>query len=306
MRQYLRRTLLGLSLVGLWACADGAPRSDTHAASASPTASSAASNAPVGEVPADVKLEFRREGKAIATMALSQIVSKVTPVTLEIHDPYYGKMKRFRAVPLAPVVELGFASLDVPLAQQEYLLRANDGFTVPMRGSVVFESGGHIAFADLDVPDWEPIGPRKSNPAPLYLVWSGSQQTIQSHPRPYQLAVIEMTSFDVAFPHVVPKDSPQDGPARRGLALFRKHCILCHAMNREGGRVGPELNVPQSIVEYRPEDQIKAYIRNPLTFRYGAMPAHGHLTDPNLDDLVAYFTAMKDQKHDPDAGKGTH
>jgi len=43
-------------------------------------------------------------------------------------------------------------------------------------------------------------------------------------------------------------------------------------MNREGGRVGPELNVPQSIVEYRPEAQIKAYIRNPLQFRYGHMP----------------------------------
>ena len=38
-------------------------------------------------------------------------------------------------------------------------------------------------------------------------------------------------------------------------------------------------NVPQSIVEYRPEAQIRAYIRNPLTFRYGAMPPHPHLDD---------------------------
>ena len=69
-------------------------------------------------------------------------------------------------------------------------------------------------------------------------------------------------------------------------------------MNREGGRVGPELNVPQSIVEYRPEAQIRAYIRDPKTFRYGNMPAHPSLTDADLDDLISYFKAMKAQKHD--------
>ena len=70
-------------------------------------------------------------------------------------------------------------------------------------------------------------------------------------------------------------------------------------MNREGGRVGPELNVPQSIVEYRETEQLKAYIREPTRFRYTAMPAHPGLSDQDLDDLVAYFQAMRFQKHDP-------
>lgn len=293
-----------LSTMASAGCSDGASSVAPHAASAQASVAVVASARP--DVPADVALEFRRDGQSVTKLSLPEIVAKVPPVELEIFDPYYDKTKRFRAVPLKTVVELGFAGLDVPLAEQEYLLRANDGFTVPLRGSIVFEPGGHIAFEDLDVPGWEPIGDRKSDPAPLYLVWSGAQQALESHPRPYQLAVIEMTKFEVAFPHVVPRDAPPDGPARRGLALFRKHCIHCHAINREGGRVGPELNVPQSIVEYRPVDQIKAYVRNPLTFRYGAMPAHTHLSDEELEDLVAYFTAMKDQKHDPDAGKGGH
>ena len=65
--------------------------------------------------------------------------------------------------------------------------------------------------------------------------------------------------------------------------------------------MGPDLNVPQNVTEYRPEDQIRAYIKNPLAFRYGSMPAHPNLSEADLDGLLAYFRAMKERKHDPDA-----
>jgi hypothetical protein len=70
-------------------------------------------------------------------------------------------------------------------------------------------------------------------------------------------------------------------------------------VNGEGGTVGPDLNVPQSIVEYRPVEQIKAYIKDPATFRYGNMPAHPHLDAGELDGLIAYFETMRHAKHDP-------
>ena len=63
--------------------------------------------------------------------------------------------------------------------------------------------------------------------------------------------------------------------------------------------MGPELNVPRSIVEYRPAEQIRAFIRDPESFRYTSMPAHRHLSDAQLDALLAYFQAMKSRKHDP-------
>ena len=85
----------------------------------------------------------------------------------------------------------------------------------------------------------------------------------------------------------------------RGFNTFKKRCLKCHAINQEGGAVGPELNVPQSIIEYRPEAHIKAYISDPATFRYGGMPAHPDLTEAMLDDLIAYFRAMSVRKHDP-------
>jgi cytochrome c1 len=67
--------------------------------------------------------------------------------------------------------------------------------------------------------------------------------------------------------------------------------------------VGPELNVPQSIVAYRPEEQIRAYIKNPLTFRYGAMPANPDLREADLDALIAYLRAMSAEPHDPASNK---
>jgi mono/diheme cytochrome c family protein len=100
---------------------------------------------------------------------------------------------------------------------------------------------------------------------------------------------------------MLPKGEPSDGEAMRGYHIFRERCVRCHAINREGGNVGPELNVPQSIVAYRPEPQIRAYIRNPLTFRYGAMPANPDLSERDLDALIAYFRAMSTRPYDPQA-----
>jgi hypothetical protein len=70
-------------------------------------------------------------------------------------------------------------------------------------------------------------------------------------------------------------------------------------INRASSATHVPGSVPLSIVEYRPEEQIRQYIVNPLRFRYGTMPAHPDLTKADLDGLIAYFQLMKTQKHDP-------
>lgn len=243
-------------------------------------------------------LRFVRDGKTIATLTRAELVRAIAPETVEAFDPYYGKKKRFRALPLARVLARGFGSSS-GLDHEEFVLRARDGYAVPMRGDLVTEDGAYVAFEDLDVPGWEPIGPQHVSPAPFYLIWKKPEQTnLEAHPRPWQLETIEIARFDAIYPHT----SPGEGAtplARRGYDIFRDQCIECHAINREGGRVGPDLNVPQNITEYRPEAQIRAYIKDPTTFRYGKMPAHPGLTDADLDALLAYFHAMKDRKFDP-------
>jgi mono/diheme cytochrome c family protein len=111
---------------------------------------------------------------------------------------------------------------------------------------------------------------------------------------------VAVVDADALYPHARPRGVTEDDPAVHGYRVFRERCIRCHAINREGGKVGPELNVPQSIVAYRPEAQIRAYIRDPLTFRYGSMPANPDLREEDLDALLAYFRVMATQPHDPE------
>lgn len=232
----------------------------------------------------------RREERAILARELP--LERIASV-----DPYYGREKHYWAAPLAPVLRRGLPGVD--LARAELVLRAGDGYAVPIEGARLLDDRAYLAVADADRGGWEPIGPRRADPGAFYLVWRGGERTdLERYPRPWALARIERVRFEDAYPHTAPEEG--DAPARRGYAIFRRDCIRCHAINREGGRVGPELNVPQSIVEYRPAAQIRAYIRDPLAFRYGAMPAHPQLTDGNLDDLLAYFQAMSHAKVDPD------
>jgi mono/diheme cytochrome c family protein len=219
--------------------------------------------------------------------------------TVETDDPYYRTRKRFRAIPLNEALVHGFGKDLAALREESFVLRALDGYAVPIDGSRLLEGGAYLAFDDVDVPGFAPIGPQQVSPAPTYLVWTGATQTnLDTHPRPWQLAAIEIAPFASLYPHTVPNGEAAQSDAMRGFEVFRDHCLKCHAINREGGRVGPELNVPQSIVEYRPVEQIRAYIKDPTQFRYGAMPAHPQLTESDLDHLIAYFGAMSKQKHD--------
>ena len=153
---------------------------------------------------------------------------------------------------------------------------------------------------------FSPIDRQQVDPSPFYLVWAnGGEQSSHDLAWPYQLARIEVAPFEQAFPQTVPRGLAKTDPGWAGYALFQSTCASCHAINGQGGKVGPDLNVPRSIVEYRPIPQIRGYIRNPSQTRYTSMPAHLNLSEADLDALIAYFSAMSERKHDPRARGGS-
>jgi mono/diheme cytochrome c family protein len=250
-------------------------------------------------------VRFVREGVEVKTVDVPALMRACPVTTVEIDDSNYGARKRYRACRLADVLAFGFGTPPATLGTADVFIRAWDGYDKPTSAARLAEDGGWLAFGDADLSDadtlrWAPLGARRIDPGPLYLVWAKpSQHDTGAYPWPWQIAEFEVEDFLKKYPHVAPEDVERTSPAWQGFAIFRGECIACHAINREGGTVGPDLNVPQSIVEYRPVPQIKAYVRDPATFRYGNMPAHPDLSDADLDALVAYFRAMKDRKHDP-------
>jgi mono/diheme cytochrome c family protein len=247
-------------------------------------------------------LSFIEAGKRHSTLSLTRMVQSLPVTEISAFDPYYQHNKRWRALSIENALRSGFDREPTDLAGEEFVLRASDGFAAYFPGKRLLEGGAYIAIADLDVPDWEPIGARKDNPGPFYLVWARpDQQDLETHARPWQLASIEIVSFDSQFPHVRPEHAVEGSPAERGFQTFRVQCLPCHSINRAGGNVGPELNVPRNILEYRDTGTVRAFIKNPLSFRYTVMPAHPNMTPDELDGLMAYFTLMKNQKHDKDA-----
>lgn len=249
-----------------------------------------------------VSIAFVDEGRSLPSLDLAALARGIPPEAVRTEDPYYRAPKRFRALPLEPVLTRAFGVGVEALRARSFLLVAADGYTVPIEGRVLLEGGAYLAFDDVDVPGFAPIGPRQVSPAPLYLVWTRpGQSDLATHPRPYQLVRVELARFEATHPHTVPTGASPDDPATRGFALFRQRCVRCHAINREGGRVGPDLNVPRSVTEYRDEATLRAFIRDPRAFRYGAMPSHHDLSEGDLDALLAYLRHMAGLKFDPHA-----
>ncbi len=246
------------------------------------------------------ELSFVRDGRIVNRWDRAEFLQQCRPQRVSVSDPYHEMEKSYLACPIRDVLERGFELDTATLQDQQFLLEARDGFVRPAPGHQLLEAGGYLAFGEAEVGHWQPIDRRQVDPGPYYMVWEGSEKSDpHRYPWPFQLVEIRMADVQRQFPHTVPGGLPPDAEGWRGYALFRTQCIACHAINGQGGKVGPDLNVPRSIVEYRPAEQIKAYVRDPVAFRYTTMPAHPGLGDQDLDDLVAYFHAMRERKRDP-------
>jgi cytochrome c2 len=244
---------------------------------------------------APAELELTDEKGKHTKLSLEQILALAPGRIVETRDDQYGKKKRFNAFSLGALLDKTIGREGV--RSNEILLKALDGYVVSIAGSRLYDGEAYIAFDDMDAPGFAPIGPKLVNPGPFYLVWLRDEQhDLVQWPRPYQLVSIGIGSYSARFPHTIPSDG--DALVTHGFSIFKSLCVHCHAMNREGGHVGPELNVPKNVLEYWSEENLRVYIKNPQAFRYGNMPPNPQLDAHDIDGLLAYLRHMQSKKHD--------
>lgn len=245
---------------------------------------------------AEPSLRFQVSGQDVAELTLTRLREQAPPYKATFFDPHYGKTMTYDCLPMARVMEAAYGPGWKTLPQTEAVLTAMDGYASVAKAEKLGEPGGCLAFAER----WEPVGRKQADPGPFYLTWSGEQQSAANeYPWPWQLTTINLVAFEERFPEVVPRGQTAGSPAHRGYLLFRGQCMRCHSINQQGGKIGPDLNAPRSVVDYRPKKQLLAFIRKPSDFRYSEMPDHPHLTDGDLEDLWSY---LKVKSRQPEKG----
>ena len=213
-------------------------------------------------------------------------------------DVSYGRLMKYRAVPLLPLVSVGpaFDTLEA---------RAADGFVSQIPLALVEKGarGGAKAWIAIEDPaaPWPLLPGKSASAGPFYLVWENPERSaVGSEQWPYQLASLAAVESPAhRWPQMVVDASlPEDAPARRGQAVFTTQCLPCHRMKGAGAAdVGPDLGQPMNPIQYLTPKGLRSLIRNPQAVRtwpQQQMPGFDQtmLRDADLDALIAYLAHM--------------
>jgi mono/diheme cytochrome c family protein len=236
-------------------------------------------------------LEFRASGKLVNKISLAQLKDKIKSHEINVFNSIAGKEKKYEAFSVKDILNFVYHAQWTSEQYSDIAFIALDGYEAVSESIKFNEDGGFLAFRDIDVNDgWEPVGKKKVDPGPFFLIWTGEDQTpINAYPWPWQVIQINLLRFEDQYPTVFPTGAKVNSSAYRGFSMFRERCLHCHSMDRMGGKVGPDLNAPQSIVAYRSKYMIKEIIKHSSQYRYTIMPDHKDLSDSDLDDLYNYF-----------------
>lgn len=234
----------------------------------------------------------------LAALKTAGAFSRPQPVTVT-EDPVYHQRKTYEAVPLPDVLRKlpHFARAD--RATTQVVFECADGYNPSMPLATVLRHRAFLAVRDVETPagqEWIPArkGDQTKLVAPFYVVYTDVPPTDETVKWPYNLVRIRLKAAADELARLHPTGTPE-----RGYALFRTHCNTCHAVNGVGGEMGPELNFPKNITEYWQERDLRAFVRNPASYRHGVkMPAitPQQVSDADLGEIIGYLRFMAGHK----------
>ena len=251
----------------------------------------------------DAETNIQSHGKDSLTIDLVALqnkgqLKKTTLITV-YDDPVYHSIKRYNAIPFPELLETYTSIKNLETSEYQIVFECEDGYKPMMPLQKFISVKSFLAVSDLDAPKgqlWLPIikDGHEMKAAPFYLIYQEVSTKDVDFKWPYNLIKIHLVPNSENIALLFPKD---DTKAEIGFQLFSKNCVTCHSINKIGGNMGPELNYPKSVTEYWDKTQLKAFIKNPASFRNGVkMPTPTNLTTKEIDEIVNYLEYMTNHK----------
>ena len=252
-------------------------------------------------------VEFRKEGKVVRIVSVAELRAIAPAQSIEVFEPHERRNRVYRVLPARAVFDEVFGK-DWEKAR-EIVFTAIDGFKPSVPVKKFLRHDGYFAFANGDAGPFTLTNKLQNDEAvtlgPLYLVWDniGSKELLETwvSDMPYQIKTIELRVKE-PFPNMLPPPGSSE-QVRRGFEYFRTHCAACHTINGDGGGKAPELNYPESVVEYIKPEYLKRWILAPQTVRYNTrMPALGDEISNREQvaaEIIAYLKAISGAKRAP-------
>jgi cytochrome c2 len=222
---------------------------------------------------------------------------KATQIVSIKPDPVYHKNKRFNALPLKDILEKYSSIKRMNAADLKVVFECEDGYKPEMPLEILLSAKAFLAVSDVDAlkgREWEILlkNGQESKMEPFYVVYEGVSGDDLSYKWPYNLVKIHLAPLHENDEALKPKNKS----TLAGYEIFKNRCQTCHAINKIGGKMGPELNYPKSVTEYWKTDDLKAFIQNPASYRYNVkMPTLG-IKPEEANAVVKYLSYMSEHK----------
>lgn len=128
--------------------------------------------------------------------------------------------------------------------------------------------------------------------------WESSRPVVVLAGTIFLVTIFILLGISIRDLHALPKLDPS---VARGKVLFaQNHCLACHGLHGEGGKVGPDL----SYVGNRRTDRdwhIR-HLRDPASVSPGSIMPKFPLSDREMNDLASYLLSLKAEAAGPAEG----
>lgn len=213
-------------------------------------------------------------------------------------DPFFNSPKKYKGYYINTLIDSIVKANHFDTTNAVIEFECTDGYRPIIDFSKISgDAKGYFAYKDLGMranKSW--ADSINSKFKPFYLVWDNVKKQDNSYQWPYGLIGFRLTSDKEKYRLIYPE---KDLSFKDGFTLFRDNCIKCHSINKIGGTMGVEFNVPKNITEYWKEADIARFVKNPASFRYNSrMPPITYLQDSQVTKIIGYIKYMKNNKVD--------